>query len=162
MPTTLFCQHPELPSIQQYVQTFSREAQTNNAYLTNAKTATMLHPAITQVRQFTSFGCHISYHTSHREASLCASPQENFKSAFMRNKLNSLLPPKRTLLSSLIIGPTLNSTVLFFQGYVTKQLCSTFIYLWSQLFLLQTLCLCMQKHICFFSSYAIKQNQPYP
>lgn len=60
------------------------------------KTATMLHLLITQVRQFISFGSQISHHTSHRKANLCASPQENFKSAFMRNKLNSLLPSKRT------------------------------------------------------------------
>lgn len=126
----------------------------------------MLHLVISQVRQFTTFESQLSHHLSHRKASLSATasftPHENFKSASMRKKLKSLLLPKRTLLSSLIIVHTINSAVLFFQGYVTEKPFSTCIYLSSQLFLFQTLCLCIQKHIYFFNTYVIKQNQPYP
>lgn len=157
MPTTLFCQHSELISIQQYFQTLDRDTDQQclpNSMLTHtwkAKTSTVLHVVITQVRQFISFGSQVSYHTSHRKVSLCASPQENFKSAFMRNKLNSLLPPKKiNLFITLYHWPHHKFTVLFFQGSVTEQPFSTLICLLSQLFLFQSLCLYMQKHIYFF------------
>lgn len=168
MPTTLFCQHPELPSIQQYFQTFNRKTLTSNAHLT-ASLHTPQKP-----KQPHATPCNHPSETIHqlwKPDQLPHIPQKSKPLCLSAIELQIGIWEKQAELSSF---PKENPFIIPYhwphhkfrcpscQGYVTEQPFSSFIYLWSQLFLFQTLCLCMQKHIYFFNSYVIKENQPYP